>query len=347
MAKIKEVNSSEEFISYRRSLKKIARTRAFLAALAIVIVYALYVFFAIATNGYLDKPAFTWAAKWGFKFPYFDTTVPLTNLTNRNVLGRYALGIVVIIIALIVFYIIYRVQSNALMDRSSVVQSETIRKILDEQYGIKVDKPHKNYTNYNSVFKYLNVTEVEMKNTTIFTSELISFDAIEYIYVSDKMERNGLLAVTEVVEPKVNGFIQFRSFSTLPEGLKYKDKEIRKIAITNENIIGKYAVYSNMNENDVNAFITPSLTDKLLHLLSFIPSKAIAITIADGELSIFIDGMETDYLLDLDKRITMDYIEKQAYSFKLLHDVFAEFTYESTAADLSGFTAQLGTEEQY
>lgn len=347
MAEKKEIKSTEDFIAYRRHLKKAAHWKGAIAFFVIIVIYALYVFFAIATNGYLNQPAFSWAASWGFKLPYFSTKPALTDFSNMHVIARWALGVLVVIIALVCYGVFTRIALKGQNKKSFKAQNEALNNILTEKYGLKVSIPDINKASYDEVIKYSNIQNVNQDFTVIVESNSISFDAIQIDYDSDDMHRNGVLAVTEIVEPKIDGIIQLRTFGKFDENIDYKGQKVNRLHLIDQRLVGKYAVYSNLNENDVRVFLNDEIVNRLLQLISFIPSKAIAVTIDSGELSILVDGMKLEYLLPMNKKFDVDMLEKQSFAIKLLNDVFVSFTLDATSADLSEFDPQLGTELQF
>lgn len=347
MAEKKEMKSTEDFIAYRRHLKKVAHWKGALAFLIVILIYGLYLFFAIATNGYLNQPAFSWTASWRFKLPYFSTKPVLTDFSNMQVIARWALGIIVIILALVCYGVFTRISLKHQNKKSFKAQNEALNNILNEKYGLKVSIPDINKASYDEAMKFADIQNARQDFTVIVESNCISFDAIQVDYDSDGKHRDGILAVTEIVEPKIDGLIQLRTFGKLDESIDYKGQKINRLHSLNDRLIGKYAIYSNLNENDVKVFLKDEIVDRLLQLIAFIPSKAICVTIDSGELSILVDGMKLDYLLPMDKKLDVDMLERQSFAIKLLNDVFVSFTLDSTSADLSEFDSQLGTELQF
>lgn len=347
MADKRKIGNSEEFIAYRRHLRGVAYGWAGFVSFLLGLIYALYVFFAIATNGYVGQPSYSWTSNWNFKLPYFNTTNSLAVLSDVNVLWRYLTGLLVLIIVVLAFIIVSKSILASENRKSYKIQNRSLQDIEKEKYGLDISVLSKSWADYNQAFSYANITSVERKYTAVLISEGVSFDATQLVYDSDGMRRFGVLAVTEIKEPKLKGFIQLRTFSDLPSDVKFENHDIKRVSITNRDLIGHYAVYSDMPREDVEAFLTVEVVNKLLSMVNLFPSRALCVTIAGSELSILVDGMKLSYLVDLSTKIDTGLLEKQAYAFKTLNDRLVSLVYDATLTDVSPFVSQLGAQVQF
>lgn len=331
MAKRKEIASTGQLLDYRRKLSRRAGWWGFFWALVVVIVYFAYVFLAVAPQGYGAEPAFDWAVSWKFKLPYFDTTIPLTSIWDYTVVLRWVILLLVLVVAIVIGAVVYKLLLSSYTAKTVITHDKALGNLLRSAYGIESHFiPGKGYADESDVIQLTNIDKAQKDFTILLADQVISFDVSQYTYSYEGEECQGVLAVTELVNTKVDGFIQLRTFGA-PDGGIVDDKIVLHHDIKDPRIDRDYAVYSTLDREEVKAFLTPEVVTQLVKLRRLVEG-GIVLTVHRHTLSILFDGMQLSVGKDLKQDLPSGYLERQGQAVKALFDIYESLVKESTFA---------------
>lgn len=329
MAKRKEIASTDQLIDYRKKLTRRAAWWGVFWSLVVVVVYFAYVFLAVAPQGYGAEPAFDWAVDWTFKLPYFDTTIPLTQLSDYTVVLRWVILLVAVIFAVVLGIVVDKLLLSSYKNKAIGAHDKALGNLVKNAYGIRtVYIPGKGYADESDVIEVTNVDEAEKSFTIVLSDQIISFDASQYTYTFDGEECSGVLAVTELVKSKVAGFLQFRTFGTPDTGI-VDGKTVDQFNVHEPRLANEFTVYSTLKKPEVDAFITPELASHLIKLRRLVEG-GLVVTIQNSTLSVLIDGMTLTVGKGLNQNLQSGFLERQGTAVKALFDIFEGLVQDST-----------------
>ena len=328
MAKKKGIASTEQLADYRRGLRRRATGWGVAWFFIVLVVYFLYCFLAIAPQGYAGEPAFSWAADWQFTLPYFDTSLSLLNLKDNQVIYRWVVLVLVIVFAVALLFAVRALLIASYRSKAVSAHDTALGNLLQTRYGIRTSViPGKGFA---SEYDVIDATDIDTANkdyTVILSDQLISFDASQYSYTVDGQRCDGVVAVTELVTPKVDGFIQFRSFGA-PRSLVVSDKVVNQYNIWDDRLKGQFTVFSTLSKAEVMAFADEEFISRLIRLRKLVPG-GLVVTVQSTALSVLIDGMSLKIGNSLSEPLPTQYLERQGLAVKALFDIFEGFVKDS------------------
>lgn len=329
MAKKKGISSTDQLAAYRRKLRRKATGWGIGWFAIIIVVYFLYCFLAIAPQGYAGQPAFSWAADWKFTLPYFDTTNSILTLSDSQVIYRWVVLLAVVVVAIAALFAVRALLISSYRAKAISAHDSALGNLLKEQYGISASViPGKGFADEDDVISATNVDTATKDYTVILSDQVISFDASQYTYIVDGLQYEGVVAVTELVSSKVEGFIQFRSFGA-PESRVVNDKTVYQYNIWDERLEGEFTVFSTMTKEEVMAFASEEFISRLVKLRKLV-SGGLVVTIQNSTLSVLLDGMSLKIGKSLRETLPTQYLERQGRAVKALFDIFEGFVKDST-----------------
>lgn len=324
MSKKKGIASNEELARYRSKLRHRATGWGFGWFFIILVLYFLYVFFAVAPVGYGGEPAFSWAANWSFTLPYFDTTNSLLVVSDTQVVLRWVVLAVVLIVAIWALFIVRAILISAYKGKAMSAHDKALANYIDEEYGIKTLLiPDKGFAQEEDVLSLASVEEIKKEYTITLYNHALSLDACQYSYSVDGTECQGVVAVTELVSPKVAGLIQFRTFGA-PESRVIGGASVEQYPVEDERLKDDFTVFTTLSKEELDAFCTEGFLSRLVKLRR-LTTGGIIFTVSGTTVSVVIDGMALRIGRSLRENLPDGFLEKQGLAVKTLFDIYDGF----------------------
>ena len=326
MAKRDEISTNEELALYRTKLRHRATGWGVAWFFFIIILYLAYVFLAVAPQGYWGKPPLDWAKDWGFTLPYFENvpTDSLLDLGSTNVILRWVTLALVIILAIGTLFAVRAILISSYKGKAVSTHDKALANYLEANYSIKtVMTPNRKLSAEEDILNLDTVDTLTKEYTVTLYDDNVSFDACQYRYSVEKKECRGIVAVTELVQPKFSGFLQLRTFGE-PRDRVIGDRTIEQYPVEDERIKDEFTLFSTLSKAVLHAFLSEDFLNKLVKLRRLV-TGGIVMTVNGSTLSVLVDGINLRIGRTLREALPDGWLERQGLACKTLFDIFAGF----------------------
>lgn len=319
----KTVYSTQDLIAIRQKYYRSSVWAGIGMALLLIVLYVTWIVMAILINGYGSiEPSIGTKGS----FPYFNTDEALSfNLLDKNIACRWITGLCVLVVAIVLGIVIYKVTYKKSDKKAQEVQSRSLRAMVKEEIGLDSILIKTNDTsNDENLYKQIAIENVKKEYLITIASDVMSYDIQQIEYEENGVKKNGTIFVTSLSNAKSVGYIQFRSYGSLPY-VQHNGKNIRIYALSPTPSDCPFVLYTDLKSYEIGKLVESDMVEQISKLHAMTKSGTL-VTTNGNTLSVFLDNTQLHFTTKLKEKIDDRLLETQCEAINAVYETMMTIT---------------------
>lgn len=319
----KTVYSTQDLIALRQKYYRRSVWAGIGIALLVIVLYVVWIVMAILINGYGSIEP-TIGTKGSF--PYFNTDKALSfDLLDHDIAYRWITGLCVLIVAVVLGIIVYKATYKKNDKKAQEVQSRSLKAMVKEEIGLdSILIKTTDTSNDESLYKQIAIENVKKDYLITVASDVMSYDIQQVEYEENGVKKNGAIFVTSLSNAKSVGYIQFRSYGSLPY-VQHNGKNIGIYALSSTPSDSPFVVYTDLKSNEIGRLVESDMVEQISKLHAMTKSGTL-VTTNGNTLSIFLDNTQLNFTTKLKEKIDDRLLETQCEAINAVYETLLTIT---------------------